>query len=470
MTNLVYEVTSAQLTDQGRKRPHNEDFVAFFEPDDAEELISSGNLYIVADGVGGASKGERASQYAAQRVLYEYYRPPQIEPYERLRQSMRLACKEIHAYSQQNDTPSRMATTMVAAVLRGQTLTVANVGDSRAYLIRNGRIEQITQDHTFVGEMVRSGVMTEEEAQHSKRKNRLSRSLGGESDVKVDTFPNIALHTGDRIMLCSDGLTRYATQEDLIQLASTGSPIEVVEHLIKFANSQGGADNVSATLIVVGQLVDVADAIKIKSQGQAPTPVDWETMATEVGPIQKRSLPQFFLEKKYLPMVMTGVVIVCVLSVIGIAIFPKESGDNVSYTETNTPTLSNPPNQELTLQAIIPSQTTSPVQNPYPIEVLETPTQVLEVTETIIDHAESTPEIPGFCDYTVKEGDMLDTIKAKLKNEEVGYEEISCISNECEFTPTTPDKINPGWILRFPNILPSICIENQGKVPSESDQ
>lgn len=146
----MFQIFSAPLSDPGRKRRNNEDWTAQFEPPTFEERLQSGCLYIVADGVGGAAKGERASQYAAQKVLYDYYHHLELPPAERLRMAMRQAGNEIYQYAEEQGE-GRMATTMVAAVILGDKLIVANVGDSRAYLYRDGTTHQITRDHSLVG-------------------------------------------------------------------------------------------------------------------------------------------------------------------------------------------------------------------------------------------------------------------------------------------------------------------------------
>lgn len=122
----------------GKRRKYNEDFVAWYEPTEQSEISASGYLYILADGVGSASEGERASQYAAQKVLHEYYQQTDSEPCERLRKLMTQASEEIYNYTEQSGRFRRMATTMVAAVVHAGKLTVASVGDSRVYLIRDG--------------------------------------------------------------------------------------------------------------------------------------------------------------------------------------------------------------------------------------------------------------------------------------------------------------------------------------------
>lgn len=248
----------------GKRRKNNEDFVTWFEPTEPGEINASGNLYILADGVGGAAEGERASQYAAQKVLHEYYQQSGVEPGECLRKLMTQASEDIFNYTEQNGRFKRMATTMVAAVVHSGKLTVAHVGDSRAYLIREGASSQLTRDHSIVGEMVASGDMTEKEALSSKIKNRLTRSLGGEIMVHVDVHSPIPLKSGDKILLCSDGLTRYAFREDIDRLTAEGSPREIVERVIQYANRCGGADNVSAILITYGEVGALEPAVRIQ--------------------------------------------------------------------------------------------------------------------------------------------------------------------------------------------------------------
>ena len=144
MTELAIEME--RRTDTGRKRQHNEDFIDYYEPDDVEELARGGRLYVVADGVGGAAAGEVASEYAVGKVLHEYYRSTEPDIGERLRAAIHAANADIFEHVEQRPELGRMGTTIVVAVVLGDQLIVANVGDSRAYLIRNGEIHQITRD------------------------------------------------------------------------------------------------------------------------------------------------------------------------------------------------------------------------------------------------------------------------------------------------------------------------------------
>ncbi len=252
MTGVAFRVASAGATDVGRKRTHNEDFVGWFEPPDGPTRLASGCLYVVADGVGGAAYGERASRYAVQKVLAAYYRRTDAPPAERLVYAIQEASREIYEYSQQETVGRPVATTLVAAVVWQHTLIVANVGDSRAYLLRDGVAEQLTRDHNLGEELVRQGLMSAEEVRETRIRNRLTRSLGGRPAPEVDIFTR-TLQPGDRVLLCSDGLTRYASAEDLARLAAEGEPQEAVARLVAFANRAGGADNISALLVEIGE-------------------------------------------------------------------------------------------------------------------------------------------------------------------------------------------------------------------------
>jgi PPM family protein phosphatase len=255
----LYTIHSASQSHPGLKRSRNEDFLAIHEPDDPSELQTSGRLYIVTDGVGGAAQGDLASQYAAEKVIREYYRSSQLHPGSRLRQAMRQVGNEIYHYAAENLGPVHMATTMVAAAIWEDSLTIANVGDSRAYLIRNGAVQQLTRDHNLASELVRDGVITEEEAQNSPVKSRITRSLGGELDVFVDVFPDIPLRQGDRLLLCSDGLTRYARPDDLLRLTVEGTLEAAVQGMVDFANDAGGIDNTTVILIEVNEALEEAE-------------------------------------------------------------------------------------------------------------------------------------------------------------------------------------------------------------------
>ena len=273
----MVNIRSAALTHPGRKRPNNEDFITFFEPNDQEVLENSGCIYILADGVGGASKGEKASQYAAQKILHDYYNFTDISVTERLKTIIRQAGNDIFDFAQQQERFLQMATTVVVAVARQDQLWIAHVGDSRAYLIRDDTVTQLTRDHSTVGEMVRDGILTEEEAMHFEGRNPLSRSLGGQRDVQVDVTEAIPILPGDKVLLTSDGFSNYASRKTVYDLLQQGSPKEVVYRLIDYANQCGGSDNISVIIIEA-----ISETVKplLTPRGQNPQPVEWDSMPT----------------------------------------------------------------------------------------------------------------------------------------------------------------------------------------------
>lgn len=236
-------------SDIGKVRTNNEDSCGAVEPADRRVLDQSGRLYVVADGMGGHAQGEKASAYAVGTLLNIYFRSPQLAPDERLRESIGQINQSLVAYTKANLQPGeKTGTTLVAAVIRKGRLWVANVGDSRLYLIRARRVQQITRDHSLVAEMVRAGTISEEEARQSKYRNRLSRSVGIDPKLEVDVHTAIPLQSGDILLLCTDGLSQYATAQDILA-ASHGSAKEIAERLIQLANERGGSDNITASVV-----------------------------------------------------------------------------------------------------------------------------------------------------------------------------------------------------------------------------
>lgn len=338
---IYFELDFSDFSDVGRKRDHNEDYAAFFVPEKEEEKLKSGSLFVVADGVGGAAKGEVASKYAAEIVVYEYFRNPEMPPKNRLIAAFRKANRDIHAYAAENGHFTKMATTMVAAVVVQNNLIVANVGDSRAYLLRGGKITQISRDHSVVAEMVRDGVMTEGEARVSKAKNRLSRSIGGEPEVSVDVYPPIPLQKGDKILLCSDGLTRYAQPDDLLRMTASGSLADATKRMIQFANKSGGADNVTA--VVMETVAKSKTRKKIPSRREKrPILPEWQAADTQYPQVRDTISRK---RKSAIPIII-GISLVSVISLyiffsqpkwlVTIVGTPVDSSENVDSDRSNT--------------------------------------------------------------------------------------------------------------------------------------
>jgi serine/threonine protein phosphatase PrpC len=262
-----FVIENASLTDLGRKRRQNEDYIGQFEPTDAEELGESGRLYIVADGVGGGAAGEVASEYAVRKVLHEYFRSTEADLGERLRAAVRAAHTDLHDHVERHPEMRQMGTTMVAAAVHGEQLTICNVGDSRAYLIRHGQIRQITQDHSLVAQLVDEGSITAEEAENHPRRNVVLRSIGVESSVHPDIFEG-QLQVGDQIVLCSDGLTRHVSDEEILRVVTRTRADRAVKQLVAMANVRGGKDNISVSLLRMIEAVPLATLVEREAKRQ----------------------------------------------------------------------------------------------------------------------------------------------------------------------------------------------------------
>lgn len=235
-------------TDPG-PRPVNEDSVAGPLGVPAELLSSKGHLYLLADGMGGHTAGQEAADLAVRTALAEYYRDPALGPAESLASAVARASEAVGRRAQE---PGRqgMGTTLVAAAVFGDMLYLANVGDSRAYLIRGREIRQLTQDHSWVQEQRRAGVLTAEEARNHPYSNVITRYLG-KAQVRPDSFQEM-LHGGDVVVLCSDGLWGVVSDEEMRQAAQGLAPQRAAEALVELAKRRGAGDNISAVVLRVG--------------------------------------------------------------------------------------------------------------------------------------------------------------------------------------------------------------------------
>jgi serine/threonine protein phosphatase PrpC len=251
---LPVEVGS--LSDPGQVRELNEDY--FGTPETMEispELVEQqGRLYAVADGMGGHAAGEVASQQAVSALFEKYYASPSAEIIERMKEAIETANVEVHAQASLDRAKAGMGTTLVAAVLQGDDLYVANVGDSRAYLVREQSIEQVTRDHSWVNEQVQAGIITEQEAREHLYRNIITRSLGTKPEVDIDFFQR-KVQPGDVLVLCCDGLSNEVEDDEIARIVSTNSAQKATQKLIDLANQRGGLDNVTAVVVRIGESV-----------------------------------------------------------------------------------------------------------------------------------------------------------------------------------------------------------------------
>ena len=243
MATAVVRYTAAAVSDRGRKRPSNEDAYGF--------SVEAG-VYLVCDGMGGAAAGEIASTIAVDEVLrlLTHPNPEDGTPLPDAAQSAICAANEaIFSRAQRNHRLSGMGTTLVALATREQRVWVLNVGDSRCYRLRQGQLQQLTQDHSLVEEQVRLGRMTPREALHSPLKNVITRALGTQSQVTPDVF-EFEAEPGDLFLLCSDGLTRELPDSVIQTLLTSDLPLkELSARLVDAAKKAGGHDNITCLLV-----------------------------------------------------------------------------------------------------------------------------------------------------------------------------------------------------------------------------
>jgi serine/threonine protein phosphatase PrpC len=254
----VVEIVSGGVTDVGRVRTNNEDSFRILEPL---------NLFILSDGMGGEAHGEVASALAVETIADYCAQPKEdsgvtlagVAPdnwsadTKRLQNAVSQANFKIYDSAQKNPEQRGMGATLTAAWVNGSKLSVAHVGDSRAYLLRNGALQQLTSDHSLVAEQVRRGILTPQQAEESEMQSVLLRALGAHPEVQVDV-DETELFPRDVLLLCSDGLTRMVTEPEIAgTLQAETNPVSAAQKLVDLANERGGLDNVT---VIVARVQD----------------------------------------------------------------------------------------------------------------------------------------------------------------------------------------------------------------------
>jgi protein phosphatase len=206
-------------------------------------------LLAVADGVGGMQGGETASAISVETLLEQLSRKAADDPASALAEAFSAANQSVRHQAALNPELSGMASTLVAALIQGDTAWVANAGDSRAYLFHNAALRQLTQDHTWVAERIRAGRLTPEEAENSPHRNVITRGVGVAQDLEPDIIGPIELPDSSLLLLCSDGLHRVADDADIAALLGPGPAQHIAERLIDLANERGGPDNISVAIL-----------------------------------------------------------------------------------------------------------------------------------------------------------------------------------------------------------------------------
>ncbi len=234
------------MTDIGRVRESNQDYVYTSE----SPVGNLANLFIVADGMGGHNAGDFASKYTVEQIVSYIEHAPMTSPIDLIRGACNKANASLMAMARSEAQLNGMGTTAVIATIDGDCLYVANVGDSRLYLLREELI-QITRDHSLVQEMVRMGEMQPNEAKSHPDKNIITRAVGAFEELEIDFFEQ-QLQPGDLILMCTDGLSNMVDDLDIRRILRTGRDVaEKVQLLIEAANRGGGKDNITAAVIEI---------------------------------------------------------------------------------------------------------------------------------------------------------------------------------------------------------------------------
>lgn len=229
----------AGLSDVGRIRTHNEDAVLLSPP-----------LFAVADGLGGHQAGEIASTIAIEALMAN---APRRADAKSLGRAVRAANQEVIEAAREGYGRSGMGTTLTAAIVEGTHIAVAHVGDSRAYVYHDGILEPITFDHSMVADMVRQGTLTEQEAREHPQRSIITRALGSDPNMYADTF-EVEANPGDRLLLCSDGLTSMLTDAQITDImGSYRDHGSTVRALVDAANAAGGHDNISVVVVEISE-------------------------------------------------------------------------------------------------------------------------------------------------------------------------------------------------------------------------
>ncbi len=284
-------IEQAGRTDVGRQRSANED-----------SLVVSPPLFAVADGMGGAKAGEVASAVAVEAVesAQESSEPAEAQ----LAGIVREANRRIYDLAVADESRRGMGTTLTLAKVHGDDVSLAHVGDSRAYRLREGELKQVTRDHSLVAELERSGQITAEAAEHHPQRSIITRALGPEPDVEVDTY-TLAGREGDVFLICSDGLTSMISDDEVGSiLRSAGSLTDAADELIRAANQSGGKDNITVILFRLGEeeagdgatvvrpvpsdedtIVGGISAADVQAAGEEPAVRDEEPLARDEEPL-----------------------------------------------------------------------------------------------------------------------------------------------------------------------------------------
>lgn len=440
---------SGILSNPGRNRSDNEDYALAYIPDHRQTRLSDGCLFIVADGSGAWTAGE-----AARQVQSGYYEMEGVNPGDRLKMVLGDVNSALYERLEVGEI-NRGTTTLVAAVVRQNRLTVANVGNSRAYIIHDGQAQQITRDHDLLSERMHMGALSMEEVERAGENNRLTRCLGWQDPIEVDVFADIPVYAGDVILLCSDGLTHYVGDDQIALLVGTGDPVQDCRHLVNWAIRSGGEEDVTALVILLEDEV---------ARPPEPTSPERATRRSELLPIseaqstRRRSVPKFRAVKGWwmlLALVSGALLLLALFGSDGLNLIQPVA----SVEPADTPNL---PTASIFPTGTIPQLSQTATQ----AEVEPTPT-----IERVLSPPPSTSSSGDLCVWPVEAEQTLYSIirRFDLKYgaddsyyyfEACDLEQLTCSGEKVEIVPHS--SILAGWHIIIPVDDAKACEQGEG--------
>ncbi|HKI57778.1 MAG TPA: Stp1/IreP family PP2C-type Ser/Thr phosphatase [Trueperaceae bacterium] len=259
-------ILGAGRSEEGRVRAVNQD--SFY----IGRISGAGYLAVVADGMGGHRAGEIASRKAVEVLQRELERSRLLPPVA-LARAAQVANFEVYDYAVDHPEVHGMGTTLTAVYLDDQVGLVGHVGDSRAYLIRDGTIQQLTKDHSWVADRVRQGLLTADEARHHRWRNVITNALGATASFRLDVL-HFEVKPGDRLLLCSDGVSMLLSEKMMTEIVASSPPEEATARLVSEANDRGAPDNVTAVVVQVRQVEARPKRYALPARAEGPESVD----------------------------------------------------------------------------------------------------------------------------------------------------------------------------------------------------
>jgi len=248
----TFNIKIGSATHAGKRRKINQDYLGFCLPKNKSQ-ISKGSLFVLADGMGGYSGGEIASKMAVEYLINNYYTNKNNKLIYLLRDLFRETNQNIFDLSQKVPALTGMGTTLTAVIVKNQKLYCAHVGDSRVYLISSNKMIQLTPDHSYVADLIRSGSITKEEAKNHPKRNIITRAVGADIKLKVDMIQKrINFQKTPYLLICCDGLYREVSEDLIIKTVfSLRDPQSICDKLVMIANENGGSDNISVIVVLL---------------------------------------------------------------------------------------------------------------------------------------------------------------------------------------------------------------------------